>query len=248
MVNKVKAFASDFDGTLLINNKIKETDVEAINELQSNGILFGMCSGRPFSGLLSQMSPDVKLDFYILSTGTLIMDKDFHILYEDVLTRSLVKDIVKKYNDKIEILIQANKDMYVFKDNGIPREWFVIKSIDEIIGDSFYSMSMMCKSEDEASELKSLIEKEYKGIDVFQNRASIDIVKEGNSKGNAIRLLKKLLNINEIAGIGDSYNDISMLDNVDKSYTFHDSPCKVKEHADYHVNSVAEAISMFQNK
>ena len=39
---------------------------------------------------------------------------------------------------------------------------------------------------------------------------SIDIVKKGCSKGAAILKLKELLDIKEIAGIGDSYNDLSI--------------------------------------
>lgn len=52
MVNSIKGFAGDFNGTLFINNEIKEMDIKAIKQLQNN-TLFGISSGRLFSGLLS---------------------------------------------------------------------------------------------------------------------------------------------------------------------------------------------------
>ena len=57
-------------------------------------------------------------------------------------------------------------------------------------------------------------------------------------------MLKLILNIETIATIGDSYNDISMLDNADDFVTFFTSPEDVK----YCVDSVAEAINIFRNK
>lgn len=46
----MKAFASDLDGTLVHNKKVKETDREAITAFQKEN-LFGVCTGRPLSCL-----------------------------------------------------------------------------------------------------------------------------------------------------------------------------------------------------
>jgi hydroxymethylpyrimidine pyrophosphatase-like HAD family hydrolase len=47
-----------------------------------------------------------------------------------------------------------------------------------------------------------------------------------------------------IAGIGDSFNDIPMLDACDISFTFDFSDPQVQEHADYIVHSIEEAIAL----
>ena len=47
----MKVLASDYDGTLLFNEKFKEGDLKKIKEFQKAGNLFGLCSGRPFKGI-----------------------------------------------------------------------------------------------------------------------------------------------------------------------------------------------------
>ena len=56
--------------------------------------------------------------------------------------------------------------------------------------------------------------------------------------------VKELLNIDDMSGIGDSYNDIPMLDVVDCSFTFKNSPLMIQQQVSYVVDSVAEAISI----
>ena len=78
--------------------------------------------------------------------------------------------------------------------------------------------------------------------EVLENKEYIDIVKKGCSKGIAINKVKEAFNIDIIAGIGDSYNDIPMLENADISFTFHSSPDVIKDKATYIVDSICEAI------
>ena len=68
------ALASDIDGTLVFNQQIKKQDKEAIEKYQKEH-LFGVCSGRPRCALFDLEK--LKLDFYILSSGALILDKGF---------------------------------------------------------------------------------------------------------------------------------------------------------------------------
>lgn len=49
-----------------------------------------------------------------------------------------------------------------------------------------------------------------------------------------------------IAGIGDSFNDIPSLDAADVAFTFHRCDERVKQHADYIVDSVEQAIAIFE--
>lgn len=72
----------------------------------------------------------------------------------------------------------------------------------------------------------------------------MDVVKRGCSKGNAILKLKDVLGLDYVAGIGDSYNDIPMLESADCAFTFVDSPIIVQDKADQLVGSVSEAIEL----
>ena len=55
------------------------------------------------------------------------------------------------------------------------------------------------------------------------------------------------MHLKEVAGIGDSYNDIPMLDVVDDAFTFTYSPKIVQEKADHIVDSLKDAIEILVN-
>ena len=54
--------------------------------------------------------------------------------------------------------------------------------------------------------------------------------------------MKKHLNAEEMLGIGDSYNDLPLFKESDRSFTFHSSPEDIKLQVNDVVNSVSEAI------
>ena len=58
--------------------------------------------------------------------------------------------------------------------------------------------------------------------------------------------LKDTLHIDKIAGIGDSFNDIPLLEQVDVSFTFTTSDQRVKDKADYIVDSVAQSLEILK--
>ncbi len=52
----MKALASDFDGTLYLHDaaeSYREGDIAGIGQLQKQGCLFGLCTGRPLWGIYS---------------------------------------------------------------------------------------------------------------------------------------------------------------------------------------------------
>lgn len=68
------------------------------------------------------------------------------------------------------------------------------------------------------------------------------------SKGNGILKLKELLGIDSIAGIGDSYNELPMLDIVDTTFTFHASPYDIREKAKHAVFNLKEVIDILKEE
>ena len=62
--------------------------------------------------------------------------------------------------------------------------------------------------------------------------AVIVLMQEGKSAG-----------LGSIGGIGDSWNDLPMINNVDESFTFPYAPDDVQEQSDHIVKHLDEAIS-----
>ena len=239
----IKALASDFDGTLYFMGQkdcFKEADLHAIHSLQQAGNLFGICSGRSLKGILDPVGDKLKLDFYILTSGALILDSDLHILYEQMISRKIVKELFDRYQDRVEAIIQANDTVYTFVGH-YPHQ-VIIQSLDDIKGNHIYGVSFGADSIKEAKEICDEINQIYGDeVRAFVNITNIDIVSKYCSKGNAIKKLKELLKIDYIGGIGDSYNDIPMLKEVDEAFTFVNAPKSVKQVAHHLVTSVEEA-------
>ena len=242
----MKAFASDFDGTLYFmweKEKFKKEDIEQIQSFQKEGHLFGVCTGRSLSGIINPIKNKMQFDFYILASGAVILDKSFQVIYETVIKKDIVKDIYERYKDVVESVIHANDTVYTFVGN-YPHQ-VLIQSIDDIEGDHIYGLSFGTESEEEATKISQEINHIYgHELKAFVNKENIDIVSKNCSKGHALQILKEKWDINHMSAMGDSYNDIPMLIQADTSFTFSNSPKEVQDKVNYIVSGVAEALQI----
>lgn len=248
----MRALASDFDGTLYFGEEIgfKETDINTICKFQQQGYLFGLCTGRPLIGVTYHNIPKLNYDFYIVSSGAVVLDKDLHILYENCISKEITQDIYETFKVDARIAVQADNIIYSFEQTvDIEVDQVIINHVDEIKGGKIYGLSLNTPDEKHAQIIRQkILDKFGNDVDAFQNREYIDIVGKGCSKGVGILKLKEVIQLEEVYGIGDSYNDLPMLETVDHSFTFHDSPDIVKEKANDVVNSVEEAIEVILQK
>lgn len=246
----MKALASDYDGTLYFReiNNCKEEDLKAIKQLQKEGSLFGICTGRPYEGIRKFIPEELKPDFFIVSSGASILNKNHEVIYEKALDIKVAEQLCELYTETDYVSIQAGQTVFAYKKK---RPWTlvsreVIQSLDEIAGMKIYGYSYSLSSEEQAEKFVQKIYSQFPDVcEAFQNGDSVDVVAKGCSKGNAIIKIKELLDIDVCYGIGDSYNDIPMLQKADTSFTFHRSATSIQACAEYIVDSVAEAIQKY---
>ncbi len=247
----MKVLASDFDNTLFFKNgsQFKEQDIQEIKQFQQDGNLFGICSGRPFSGLLKPLKGVLKPDFFIVSTGGAILDKDYQLLYGKKVPFDIINEIYLTYKNETELIVQtlSQKNFYCTNIQN-DEDKVIIHSLEEMRDEDIYSISLIESTVERATEITLEINQRYQDVQAFQNVDSIDIVAKGCSKGQAIIKLKELLCLEKIAGIGDSYNDLPMLRVADISFTFQKSPQIIQEKADYIVHNIKEAIEILKEK
>ena len=230
----MKALASDIDGTLVFNQQIKKQDKEAIEKYQKEH-LFGVCSGRPRCALFDLEK--LKLDFYILSSGAEILDKDLNIIQDFPMKKEIVQQIFNEYHQHAQIILQTgNADVFytTLKEDYNPKLKF-ISSFKEVEHEIIYGISLVFKDDKITKKACLEINQKYQEVEGFQNRNSVDIVRKGCSKG-----------LEKIAGIGDSYNDLPMLKVVDTAFTFKTSPQEIKKQVHCCVNDIAEAIALLE--
>lgn len=245
----MKLLASDFDNTLWFEDHMKENDVMAIHEFQNEGNLFGVCSGRSLHGIINPSLPyHLDYDFYILLSGALILNKNREVIFEKKIPISLVNEVYQFLNQK-EMSVVYNDIMYkIYKEKPHDNFGVYINSLDEINTNMVSAFSFhYAKNEigDAAIATKKILDQYSDVLEVYQNNQHIDIAAKGCSKGKGMKIIQEYfqLSIDDIYGIGDSWNDLPMLDAIENGYTFTYAPLEVQSHAQKIVSSLAECIS-----
>lgn len=246
------AMASDFDGTLHFVNEdyqgyFKAEDLNAIQMFQKEGNLFGLCTGRPLLGFEGDLDGGPDLDFIIASTGGIVTKKD-QIIYEKIITYQQVDDVQNLCEGRADLYIHADGHIYTLytRKKQYPSQ-VVLSDVKELDGKHITAISVWTPSLEAAEKLTVDINQAFVGtIDAYQNQNWLDVICKGVSKGNGAMILKDALHIDKIAGIGDSFNDIPLLEQVDVSFTFTTSDQRVKDKADYIVDSVAQALEILK--
>lgn len=243
----MKAMASDFDGTLFFmfdEEPLRQKDLNAIEIFQKNGGLFGICTGRSQKGI-TDFVPEGLFDFYILVSGALILDRNQQVISKTCIPFSVMKEIHENYKNQVKLIIQANDNVYNTQ-NQLPYQIY-LEEIDDLKDGDIYGLSFGTKSKEDAKVIAKEINDAYGDILIaFANVKNVDIVSKDCSKGNALKMIREYLAIDCMAGIGDSHNDIPMLEDADYAYTFAYAPEQAQEVADAIVGSVAEALQIFQ--
>lgn len=243
----MKAFASDFDGTLYFmsqEEKMRLCDLQAIREFQEKGNLFGVSTGRSLRGI-TDVVQEISFDFYILASGAYVLDRDFQVIFKKCIPFDTMKIIYERYEKDVLIIIQANDSVYAMQAKR-PLQVY-IESLEEMKGSDIYGLSFGTRSPEEARAIAEELNQCYGDtIIAYANVQNVDIVGKDCSKGRALSLVKEYYGVDIMAGIGDSYNDIPMLMESDQAYTFSYAPLEVQKMADCVVENVAQAISDFQ--
>ena len=251
----MKLFASDFDGTLRRYDRkepsILKEDLEAIASYRAKGHLFGMCSGRAFDSILHAAAAIPQADFYVVTTGAVIgrmNDGKMEMLYEQEIEREYARKVFERYGNEQKIFYtHLNGYLYRIKNRTDGEHAQIcVPSFDDLPAGVIEGVSIGTDSATAAKRITDEINRDFAGIiRAFQNNDYLDCVSHGCSKGEGVRRLRKMYEADLIGGIGDSFNDIPLLDEADVSFTFDFSPDEVKKHADYIVKTAAEALGIF---
>lgn len=255
-----KLFASDFDGTIHFwgsDEPVRRDDCEAIRAFQETGGLFGVCTGRPLVGLTKQVDGEsdfgISFDFYITQTGATAFDRDRQPIFAHDVPREVVEELYARYGRFASTdeeghslaLVVAADDYWTV---GRRSAWEILNLVDSIddITPPFGGYSMETVSHEDAAQFAAEINAEYGDVvQAFQNLSSIDVVAVGRSKGTALLEIATHYGAGLTGGIGDSYNDLPLLEAAGVGYTFHSSVEDLRASADMVIGSAAEALADF---
>ncbi len=242
-----KVFASDFDGTLYFYKaevKLPPESVEKIKEYQAAGNYFGLCTGRQVGGLTPFITGQFVPDFMITSTGSNIVDRDLKGIRKLFVDRDVIDRIVKDVKPRgNRISIDIDGVINVFEEMDYPGEYNVITGMDDAPEGLVHGVGIHCETLEEAAALTKEINDKYgEYLNAFQNVIEVDIAPKGTSKGEAVSVIRDYYGDCRIYGIGDSLNDLPLLEAADVSYTFPYAPAEVQAKVTKVVNNICEAL------
>lgn len=248
-----KVFASDFDGTLYFykaenSRKLPPENVAKIREYQEAGHLFGLCTGRQVGGLTPFITGFFEPDFCITSSGANIVDRNYQPILKRGVDRGVADQLVREYNPKgYRMTLDVEGDICVFQKMDYPGKYYIITGVDDAPEGLIHQVSIHTESlEDAALQVKRINERYGDYIEAFQNVVEIDIAPKGCSKGRGVEALKAYMRETwgevKLYGIGDSMNDLPLLEASDVSYTFPYAPEIVQQKATKVVPTIVDAL------
>ena len=248
---KKKVFASDFDGTLYFYKadvKLPPENVAMIREYQAAGHLFGLCTGRQVGGLTPFITGFVKPDFFITSSGANIIDGEGNPILKRGVDRSVADILVREMNPKgYRLTLDVEGDICVFAKMDYPGKYYVITGVDDAPKGLIHQVSIHTESLDDAAAVSAYVNERFGDkVEAFQNVIEVDIAPRGCSKGKGVMALreymKEKLGDFTLYGIGDSINDLPLLNASDVSYTFPYAPQICQDTADKVVPTIVDAL------
>lgn len=253
-----KVFASDFDGTLYFYRaevKLPPENVAMIKEYQAAGHLFGLCTGRQIGGLTPFIGGIVAPDFYITSSGANIVDGQFNPIYRRGVEREAADVLVRRYKDSHRMTLDVEGEICVFAPMDYPGKYYVITGVDDAPKGLIHQVSIHNETLEEAAETAAWVNANLGDyVTAFQNVIEVDIAPKGCSKGEGVKRLREWMREKwgdvTLYGIGDSNNDLPLLEESDVSYTFPYAPAELQDRADKVVPTIVDALrdSMEQNR
>ncbi len=261
-----KLLAIDLDGTLLKSDgTISKANVEAIGEARKKGIRVVLATGRPLNGIKRYLK-ELNLigDEYVIVFNGAVTEKikNFEVIREEGVSLKDLEEIYalsKKLH--VDIHVHTTQQCITPKINKFSEFEAGLNSIqltemkfEELPKDTEVIKMMLVGEKEKIDTISKLVDEYYlnKYTVVRSLEYYLEFLNKNANKGEALRQLAKMLNIDkeEIISIGDNENDINMIKFAGMGVAMANAEENVKANADYITSSnnedgVAKVIKKF---
>lgn len=224
--HEIKLLALDIDGTLITSDHcISAKTQEAIKRSMDHGVHVMLSTGRP-PGMCQEFIDLLKLDsFLITASGAEIWSNKGEILERHAHDATLIEALYNK-GQEIGLHMWLISSTEVFENGAYPADF------------QAYDWLKIGFFTDEQSKLEEMYRylERYDTIEITNSHPSnIEVNPAGVSKADALRTVCKELNItmDEVMAIGDSLNDLTMVEQAGIGVAMGNAQEKLKEVADY---------------
>lgn len=138
--------------------------------------------------------------------------------------------------------------VFAFSEKDFPGKYHIIASVEDAPEGLIHQVSIHTESPQEASAVVERINRKYGSYAAaFRNVTEVDIAPKGCSKGRGLEILRDSLCRRygecRLYGIGDSMNDLPLIEAADVSYTFPYAPKELRGKAAKVVETIREALA-----
>ena len=254
-----KVAASDFDGTLFINQQISAENLLAIKKWRAAGNKFGIVTGRAYIMLPHHLEEfGLEIDFAICENGAIIHDGSGKVIFETELPKKVLKAIINEplASKSLHFAFEAAEKVYCA--NVKPTSWLLreqarwklpleiidVAQIDDL--PRINQLALNFESLETAQNAADILNKKYGDVIFAQkNTVSLDIVIAGMNKAKGVENLLKVMNWDAKAYvIGDESNDLPMIRHFG-GYTVATAKDFVKREASAIFESVGAMLNHF---
>ena len=261
MATSKKILFFDIDGTLINEHKeVSASTVEALTSLKNAGHEIFVCTGRT-KCMLPKVVTDLLFDGFVYGGGTALEHENELLELEELSYNQIMEltDLLKKYNisyvyeghDKVYIEREFFDDNRYYYRNFIRTLGDVCVSFDdyrEIKASKITCVLPQGMTNKKEEEFVAALDNKYQAI--FHERTDngimtdglVEILPKGCTKGTGIERMASQLGITleNTVGIGDSNNDLEMLEVVGTAICMGNGSSQAKALADFVTRSVNE--------
>ena len=265
----IKILFCDLDGTLLLNGdnhsgRVSNENIKAIKKLEENGIKFGIATSRSNKFIYKQMECEHEIDTVAFNGNLVTCDhkilSNVSFTYDELL---MISRMLKVDEDNRHMFITIDNDVLFYDLNYkrvqgyIKNELNYVQDHNIILNENFYDYlkehyHKICfiigvfpnkEIADKAREELKLLES-IQYVDTSERTCTF--TKNNIDKVTGILEIANYYGIkeDEIAVIGDSYNDLKMIQTFKHSFCMSHGPESIKKESRYIVNHVHECIEM----
>lgn len=247
----MKIIFFDIDGTLIGGGTeiMSESTRKAINIARENGNLCFINTGRCHCMVDERLTSQVEFDGFLMGCGTEIICHNetlVHRCFSEKLAQRII-DGLNRY--EIDVVYEASSDLYSKKPEEMYTEIYrtyvkqlnhryPTKQVDAKKSfDKFFAYS---EDKRQMDSFRAEFEDELEFVD--RENGFYEVLPKGYSKATAIRFLVDMLHLSmeDTVAIGDSNNDLSMLECAHISIAMGNSSQAVLDMADYVTTDVME--------
>lgn len=241
----MKLLVTDLDGTLLDeNHRINDETLQLLREFESFGYGITFATGRSIPAALPHIErARIRLPV-ILFNGCMIFDTiALKPLKLHTMSRSRVTSILKALPKNVSILVFSGNNIYALnpvealegylRRDGIECEF--VDGVHDITLNDVIKIIFVGSKERLDELFEELSTRKKDGVSIVRSESDlIEILPGGVNKGTGLEELAELLSVNlsDVIAVGDSMNDIEMIQRAGLGVAVGNAQEEVKKAAD----------------